>query len=237
VQRSFLPSELPVVPGYQFFAAYEPALSVGGDYYNFTPLPDGRLAVAVGDVAGKGVPAALLTVKLASDARLCLSTEVSPAAAVRQLNELLCPFTRPTDRFVTLGLAVLDPASHTVTLASAGHLSPLLLCGADGALSDAIPREVAGVPLGLNPGVEYSSCPVSLQPGDTLILFSDGVPDATSTTGERFRMPGLRAAILAPGERTARRVGERVMQALRQHSLGQSAPFDDITLVCFSRLV
>src|SRR5262249_27844647 len=113
VQRSFLPLRPPDVAGYEFFAHYAAAQEVGGDYYDFIPLPPQRLAVIVGDVAGKGVPAALLMAKLSSDARFCMLTEPRAAAAISRLN---ASFHQAglTERFVTLAVAVLDPATHTV---------------------------------------------------------------------------------------------------------------------------
>ena len=126
VQLSFLPSSLPKVAGYEFYAYYQPAQAVGGDYYGFIPLPQGRLAVALGDVAGKGISAALLMAKLSSDARFCFLAEPNPGQAVGKLNDLLYEFTSPMDRFVTLAAIVLDPARHVVTLVSAGHPSPQL---------------------------------------------------------------------------------------------------------------
>ena len=145
------PTDRPEVPGYQFYAYYEPAQEVGGDYYDFVPLtlpspPESgeerkvrglppeqqRLAIMLGDVAGKGVPAALLMAKLSSDARFCLLSQANLAAAITVLNDLLYQHTSQMDRFVTLGGAVLDPATHEVTLVSAGHLSPLMFCKAKG---------------------------------------------------------------------------------------------------------
>src|SRR5262249_38754360 len=148
VQLSFLPRKLPEVAGYEFFAHYEPALEVGGDYYGFVPLVHGGLAIAVGDVAGKGIPAALLMAKLSSDTRSCLRTEDSAAQAVRTLNNLLSPHPSPLDRFVTLAACVLDPKTHTVTLVSAGHPPPMLYHKGDGTLTDSMPRSVPGLPLG-----------------------------------------------------------------------------------------
>ena len=125
VQRSFLPLRLPEVPGYEFFAHYESAYEVGGDYYDFIPLPRQRVAVLLGDVAGKGVAAALLMAKLSADARFCMLTEPDPAAAFTRLNSLMNQ-SGIADRFVTLVAAILDPASHTVTLVNAGHPPPLI---------------------------------------------------------------------------------------------------------------
>src|SRR6185437_13347574 len=154
VQHSFLPSRLPQVAGYDFFAYYQPAQAVGGDYYGFIPLPQGRLAVAVGDVAGKGISAALLMAKLSSDARFCFLAEASPGQAVTKLNDLLYEFTSPMDRFVTLAVLVLDPANHTVTLVSAGHPSPQLWRKGNAALLDTVPRTTTGLPLGMVAGCD-----------------------------------------------------------------------------------
>jgi phosphoserine phosphatase RsbU/P len=125
VQRSFLPLRLPEVPGYEFFAYYESAYEIGGDYYDFIPLSRQRVAVLLGDVAGKGVAAALLMAKLSADARFCMLTEPDTAAAVTKLNSLMIQ-SGNADRFVTLVAAILDHESHTVTLVNAGHPSPLI---------------------------------------------------------------------------------------------------------------
>src|SRR5262249_25582013 len=119
VQWSFLPSGPPTLPGYEFFGFYEAAREVGGDYYGYIPTSGGRMAVAVGDVAGKGVSASLVMAKLSSDIRFCMLTETDPGKAVGKLNNLLCEFTSLMDRFVTLGAAVLDPTTHVCTLVSA----------------------------------------------------------------------------------------------------------------------
>lgn len=235
VQTSFLPQELPRVAGYEFFAHYHSAQEVGGDYYGFVPLPGGRLAVAVGDVAGKGVPAALLMAKLSSDARFTLLSESDPGRAISHLNDLLCPFTTQMDRFVTLIAAVLDSERHMVTLVNAGHLSPLLYRSSTGTLEEAMTKDAAGVPLGIMDGFSFESVQLPLQPGDSLILFTDGVPDAVSAMGEQFQMEGVFAAFKGAGAASPRGLGERLIRSVQQHALGQSHPHDDITLVCLGR--
>jgi serine phosphatase RsbU (regulator of sigma subunit)/pSer/pThr/pTyr-binding forkhead associated (FHA) protein len=234
VQLSFLPRQLPEVAGYDFFAHYEPALEVGGDYYGFVPLHGPKLALTVGDVAGKGIPAALLMAKLSSDARFCLLTNPEPAKAVTGLNDLLYPHTSPMDRFVTLVAAVLDPAGHTVTLISGGHPSPLLYRKADGSLTEAMPREVPGVPLGMLEGNEYGACQVALAPGDCLLFFTDGVTEAVDVRGEAFGPEGVEAAVQADGPLSAGGLGERLIRAVKLHAAGRPQ-HDDITLVCVSR--
>ena len=185
-------------------------------------------------MAGKGVPAALLMAKLSSDARFCLLTEPDLAQAITKLNDLLYQHTSEMDRFVTLAAAVLDPDTETVTLVSAGHPSPLLYSRATKKLEEVVPRDVAGVPLGMLPEQVYGSCQVKLQPGDYLLVFSDGVPDAYSVRNEAFQMSGIYAALGEGGARTPKAAGERVVKAVKQHAAGRS-PHDDITLVCFGR--
>jgi len=154
VQRGFLPPQLPEVPGYEFFAYYESAYEIGGDYYDFIPLPGKRVAVMLGDVAGKGVTAALLMAKLSADARFCMLTEPDPGAAVTKLNSLMIQ-SGIADRFVTLVAAILDPGSHTVTLVNAGHPSPLIYHRATRTVAEAIGNEIAGFPLGVQDVPEH----------------------------------------------------------------------------------
>jgi sigma-B regulation protein RsbU (phosphoserine phosphatase) len=233
VQTSFLPSSLPKVPGYEFYACYQPAQAVGGDYYGFIPLPQGRWAVAVGDVAGKGVSAALLMAKLSSDMRFCLLSEPDPAQALARLNDQLYPFTSPMDRFVTLAVIVLDPSRHTVTLVSAGHPSPLLTRRGS-SMQDAMPKTTAGLPLGMVEGCPYDSSQLQLQPGDNLFMFSDGVPDALDARNTPFGMTGVQRVVQEAGAVSANVLGERIIKAVVQHASNRD-PHDDITLVCLGR--
>jgi sigma-B regulation protein RsbU (phosphoserine phosphatase) len=234
VQHSFLPRKLPQLAGYEFYAHYESALEVGGDYYGFVPLPQGRLAVTLGDVAGKGVPAALLMAKLSSEARFSLLTESDPGRAIRSLNDLLVEFTSQMDRFITLLAAVLEPSRHTVTLVNAGHLSPLLFRRAGRTFKEAMPKDVAGVPLGIMEGHDYESYTVPLEPGDCLLLYTDGVTDALDVRNRSFSPEGLHTALAGVEEPTPRNLVERVVKAVQQHAAGRD-PHDDITLVCFGR--
>ena len=128
VQHGFLPAASPRIPQYEFFDFYEPASQLGGDYFDYVPLPGGRLAVVVADVSGKGIPASLLMARLSADARYCLASEPTPAEAVDRLNRAFCE-AGWEDRFVTLVLAVLDVQQHEVTVVNAGHLPPLLRPG------------------------------------------------------------------------------------------------------------
>jgi serine phosphatase RsbU (regulator of sigma subunit)/pSer/pThr/pTyr-binding forkhead associated (FHA) protein len=234
VQRGFLPRELPEVPGYEFFAHYSPAQEVGGDYYGFVPLGPNRLAFSVGDVAGKGVAAALLMAKLSSDVRYCLLSEAELTRAVSKLNDLVYQSAGQMHRFITLAAAVLDAASNTVTIVNAGHVMPMLYRGSSGVLEDAMPKEVGGLPMGIMDGQTYQAQRVALPPGDCLLLFSDGVPDAMSTRGDTFTMKGVHAALRGEGGRNSRGLGERLVKAVKLHASGRPQA-DDITLMCVGR--
>jgi serine phosphatase RsbU (regulator of sigma subunit) len=233
VQRALLPRSLPDIPGYEFFARDEPAREIGGDYYDFLELPGRRLAILLGDVAGKGVPAALVMVKFSVEARVCMEAESDLAVAVTRLNTVM---TRAalSERFVTLVAVILDPATHSVTLVNAGHPSPLLIRRASGAVEEAAPPALAGPPITVVGDYAYTSCEIRLQPGDNLLLFSDGVTDAMDTEGRQFRPRGIRA-VLKSRTMTPRETGERLFQAVKQHAVG-SSQIDDITLVCFGRM-
>jgi phosphoserine phosphatase RsbU/P len=233
VQLSFLPKRPPQLPGYEFAAHYEPALEVGGDYYDFIPLPGPRVAIMLGDVAGKGVSAALLMAKISSDARFSMLTEPNPAQAVFKLNVLMQE-AGMLDRFVTLAACLLDPGRHEVTFVNAGHLPPLVYRKATGKVTEGMDRELAGFPLGVTEGLPYEAHTIGLEPGDSVLLFTDGVTESKSKQDTEFKMAGVYAA-LAQGPCTPRAMAERVANAVKQHALG-AKPHDDITIAAFGRL-
>jgi serine phosphatase RsbU (regulator of sigma subunit)/pSer/pThr/pTyr-binding forkhead associated (FHA) protein len=235
VQMSFMPRSLPQVAGYEFAAHYEPALEVGGDYYDFVTLPGGRLALALGDVAGKGMPAALLVAKLSSDTRFSLLTEPDAGKAMGRLNDLLCEFIGRNDRFVTLALIVLEPAKHAATIASAGHPSPLLVRKGKPGYEEAMPTKAAGLPLGVAEGYVYESCQVSLQPGDSLLVFTDGIPESYSRNNTQFGEKGIQAAVRAAGGSGPKQLIESLVRAVQAHSAGRN-PHDDVAVAGFGRV-
>jgi serine phosphatase RsbU (regulator of sigma subunit) len=232
VQLRLLPQQMPEVPGYEFFGYYESAYEVGGDYYDFIPLPRQRLAILLGDVAGKGVVAALLMAKLSADARFCMLTEPDPAVSVTKLNALILR-SGFADRFVTLVAAVLDPANHSVTLVNAGHPSPLIYHRATRTAAEAIRNEVTGLPLGVMAGFEYASCQISLMPGDSILTFTDGVTEAVNANNLELKMKGIYAAVQGEAY-SPRALGDRVVKVVKQFTTGRSQ-HDDIALVGFGR--
>jgi serine phosphatase RsbU (regulator of sigma subunit) len=191
-----------------------------------------RLAVLVGDVAGKGIPAALVMAKFSVEARVCLEAEPYLATAVSRLNEQMGRLNL-LDRFVTLTAAVLDPAAPVLTVVSAGHPSPVMYRAAGTTMEQVVPLSAYGPPMGLFPGAEYEARSVPWGPDDVLVLFSDGVTEAMNARGEMFGDNGVRAA-LEGGGLTAAEAGERLLRAVQMHSAGCEQS-DDIVLVCVGR--
>ncbi|GIW88392.1 MAG: hypothetical protein KatS3mg108_2716 [Isosphaeraceae bacterium] len=231
IQTSFLPRSVPELPGFEFFAYYQAALKVGGDYYDFVPLDEDQVVIAVGDVAGKGVAAALMMAKFSGDIRACILTEREPGAATTKANKLLCD-AGIEERFITLSIARLDRRSRTLTYASAGHL-PILIRRADGRI-DEVGEDVAGCPLGIHDAATYDQAEVALEPGDVCLMYTDGIPDAESPTAERYdwhgnhRLP--RRVAEARGGPTA--VARAVLQNIREF-VANHPQADDMTLIAF----
>jgi phosphoserine phosphatase RsbU/P len=183
-------------------------------------------------VAGKGVVAALLMAKLSATAKFCVLTEPDLATAITKLNTLMI-HSGIADRFVTLVAADLDPASNTVTLVNAGHPPPLIYHHATRTAGEAIGNKVTGLPLGVLDGFEYVSCRISLEPGDSILAFTDGVTEAMNVQDFPLQAKGLYAAVQGEAYST-RELGERVVKVVKEFATGRSQ-FDDIALVGFGR--
>ncbi|CAK9095194.1 Probable ATP-dependent DNA helicase YoaA [Durusdinium trenchii] len=171
VQLGFLPKVRPKVEGYEFADYYEAALRVGGDYFDYVELPDGRLAIAIGDVAGKGMPAALLMARLYSSTRFQLLTKPTIEKAVEGLNEEISS-SGLGHRFITFLIMVLDPTSNELTIVNAGHLAPIRK--RDDGSCELLARETSSMPLGIVPDLEYQSSTVQLDAGDLVLVYTDG---------------------------------------------------------------
>ncbi|MFV0444856.1 MAG: SpoIIE family protein phosphatase [Planctomycetaceae bacterium] len=183
VQLGFLPKSKPQCPGYTFADYYEAALRVGGDYFDYITLPDGRQAITVADVAGKGVPAALLMARLYASTRFQLLTNKDIAEAVTRLNAEIST-SGLGHRFVTFLAMVLDPKMHKLTIVNAGHPPPTMRC-VDGTLVQ-LGRDTSSLPLGILPTQEYRSSTVSISPGSLVMAFTDGVTEAMTEGRETY---------------------------------------------------
>jgi serine phosphatase RsbU (regulator of sigma subunit) len=231
VQLGFLPKSRPHVDGYAFADYYEAALRVGGDYFDYVVLPDGRLAMAIGDVAGKGMPAALLMARLYSSTRYQLLTTDTPAKAVAGLNQEIVS-SGLGHRFVTFLVMILDPKTHAVTLVNAGHLSPLLR-RTDGTV-DAIGRGTSGLPLGIVPELEYEEAVFSLEPGEMILALTDGVTEAMTEEKEIYGRERLLKLISHTGESVEKLV-EAVVDDVEKFTAGSDSR-DDTCLIGMQRL-
>ncbi len=240
VMQALLPDRPASVPGYEFWAYYEPARHVGGDYYGFFPLRQAvsagqgvaatRWAIAVGDVVGKGMPAALLTAKLSGEVRLFLQGDPDPAWVVSQLNHQFDD-GGVLDLYITFLMVMLDVQGHHLSVVNAGHPCPMIR-RRDGRLEE-LGHGVSGLPLAIMPDYPYEIATTTLEPGETVILYTDGVTDAMNPANDRFGESRLREALAGAG-RGADAAGDAIVKAV-QRFVAERQQFDDITLVCVAR--
>ena len=233
VQRRFLPARTPDVNGYGFFHFYDAARSVGGDYAGFIPLPQGKLGIALGDVSGKGIPAAMLMARLSSDVRYGLLMASDPGSALTLVNRSLAE-AEIEGKFVTLVVMVLEPKAARLTIANAGHPFPILR-SADGRLEE-LGKETAGLPLNvsLDPDVHYENMELSFERGSSIVIYSDGISEARNRDGDMFGLERLLEACRAGGAASA--VGDGIVSAATAFVAG-APQHDDMSLICVGREV
>ena len=230
VQESFLPQTAPEMQSYRFSAHYTPALEVGGDFYDFIRLDRDRTGIVIGDVSGKGVPAALFMAKLGSDMRTLAFTEADPAAALAKLNDLLVERSR-RGMFATLLYLVLDTASGSLTMCNAGHLPPVIK-KADGTVTR-LPA-AGGAPLGIMPGMQFGRETVTLERGDTAVLYTDGIIEAMNAREELYGFDRFEALLRrSPSEPD--KLKSSIVDDVNRFT-GLSPQHDDMTLVCFGEV-
>ncbi len=230
VQNGFLPESRPDERGYEFFDFYRPANQVGGDYFDYLRLADGRVAVIVADVVGKGVAAALLMAKLSAEARFCLASAADAGHAVSMLNDRLCRLH--LDRFVTAILAIIDPVTHQVSVANAGHMPSILRTKTGQVLEPG--SDDAGLPLGIMEGMEYLTTLVTLEQGDSLTMYTDGLNEAVNESNEFYTIARIREQIRTIGGLPTV-LGQAVIDDVCEF-IGEGSQSDDMCLVTFGRL-
>ncbi len=226
VQHSFLPKHPPSLTGYEFAAYYSPANHVGGDYYDYIGLPDGRTAILVADVVGHGVAAAMMMAKVSAEAKYCLASESHPATAMSKLNHRITMLG--VDRFVTIIMIVLDHERNEATIVNAGHMAPLWR-RADGTVSEP-GGDLSGLPIGILEGVKFNQTTIQLKPGDLLLMYTDGVNEAMDANNQQYSIARVR-------DKVAQNRGN--LEELRQLLTGDLQEFtgggpqaDDICFVC-----
>lgn len=232
IQKSFLPHQLPVVPGIDLAAEYAPAYSVGGDFYDLFWLTETQLGIFVGDVSGKGVSAALLMARMSSDLRAAALSEGQPGRALERLNKSLLAHGQ-LDVFITGVCMSVDVQTGTVLLANAGHLPPLVR-RREGLVEPILGG--AGTAIGFFENEEFPQVRFDLDPGDAIVLLTDGVLEAQNGDGEHFGFDRIQHS-LASGDSGAQALAQRLLADLHTHVHG-AAQYDDITLlVCRRSLV
>jgi serine phosphatase RsbU (regulator of sigma subunit) len=229
IQQAMLPSGLYAAAGIETMGLSRPANTVGGDFYDILPLDDGRVVVAVGDVAGKGSPAALLMALLLAMLRTLVDERLEPAALVTRLNVQVSRHA-PGTRFITLFYAVFDPSTGTLTYVSAGHTPPLLLRNDDRCdrLSD------GGIALGMFEHSTYTAGQVTIQPDELVAIYSDGITEAENDAGRPFDEAGLEASLRANRQQAISAIGPAVVHDVERHT-GDTKFADDLTVLLLRR--
>ena len=228
IQSNSLPHEFPDAAEYTLHASMSPALDVGGDFYDYIPVDDTHIALVIGDVSGKGVPASLLMMITLTVLNMHLREGRSPEEAMASVNNLLCARDYGS-MFVTVWLGLIDLTTGHVTAVNAGHEFPALRrCGGGFELL----KDRHSAPVGTMPGLRFRPYELQLQPGDTLFVYTDGVPEATNAREQLFgeeRM--LQALNQAPDPRP-----EALLATVRQavdEFVGDAPQFDDLTMLAF----
>jgi len=227
IQQQFLPKSLPDLPSWHVAAFYRPARTVGGDFYDFIPLPDGRIMFVVGDVTDKGVPAALVMASTHSLLRDTAPRLISPGLVLGHVNDMLC-VDIPAHMFVTCLALVLDPASGEVEFANAGHDVPYVRTQAG-----VQELRARGMPLGLMPGMPYEEMRFHFEPGDCALLHSDGLAEAHAPDREMFGFP--RVAELVGKGPSGEALIDLCLTELGTFTGPDHEQEDDITLVSLQR--
>lgn len=224
IQQTLLPQAPPDMPGWKLALHYQPARAVGGDFYDFFPLPDGRIVIAIGDVTDKGVPAALVMASTRAILRGSARRMLPPSEALRRTNELLLPEI-PKHMFVTCLYAILDPRTGVFQFANAGHNLPI------GCHNGSI-RELraTGMPLGLMEDMDYEEQTAIIQPGECLLLYSDGLVEAHNPTGSLFGFDRLHRK-MAAFKRQDGTLVEYLMNDLKSFTGDGWEQEDDVTLM------
>jgi len=230
VQRDLMPTELPRIEGYQFYASYDAAQAVGGDMYDCFELPDGKICLSFGDVAGKGVPGALIMSRMSSCVQSTVRHVHDVVEAIRAINDHMCD-GKIEGRFVTYILCMLDTRNHEVVLSNAGHASPIIR-RANGTVEQ-FDQELAGPVIGIMEDYPYSAETRKLEPGDMIVITTDGVEEAMNPEGELYGTARV-LELVKHGPAEAEKLGKLLLADVRRHAKGHPQS-DDITIMTFGR--
>jgi len=229
IQQAMLPKGVFSAAGIETIGLSRPANTVGGDFYDILPLPDGRVVVAVGDVAGKGSPAALLMALLLAMLRTLVDEGLEPAALATRLNVQVTRHA-PGTRFITLLYAVFDPRTGVLTYVNAGHMPPMLM------RSDGTSTRLTegGIALGMFAHSTYTTGQVTIQCEDIVAIYSDGITEAEDPSGRPFDEAGLESALVAHRHDSLSAMGAAVVRAVEQYT-ADTRLADDLTILLLRR--
>jgi phosphoserine phosphatase RsbU/P len=230
VQRDLLPTKMPGVEGYQFYASYDAARAVGGDMYDWFELPDGKICLSFGDVAGKGVPGALIMSRMSSCVQSTVRHVHDVVEAIRAINAHMCD-GKIEGRFVTYVLCIVDTRNHQVVLSNAGHPSPIIR-RADGSVEQ-FDQEIAGPAIGMIDDYPFEAETRRLEPGDMVVITTDGVEEAMNPEGDLYGSERL-LELVKNGPAEAEALGKLLLADVRRHARGHPQS-DDITIMTFGR--
>jgi len=230
IQRSFLPASAPQVPGADLAGYNIPCRTVGGDYFDYFTYPNGRVAMVLGDVSGKGMPASLMMMGLQARVQVLADEPQDLAAVINRLNKITC-LNCPSNRFITFFFCVLDPSTGELDYCNAGHNPPVIV-RANGSVEY---LEGGGPVLGILSIANYSEYHANLAPGDMLAIYSDGVTEATNGQEEEFGDERFAAVLAGNRQQSAAEITSAVNHALTEFAAG-APQADDITLVVARRL-
>jgi serine phosphatase RsbU (regulator of sigma subunit) len=232
MQSSLLPRKPPDLPGWQLAATLRPARETSGDFYDFIPLPDGRLGIVIADVADKGMGAALYMALSRTLIRTYAADHPDrPDLALRAASERILADTG-AELFVTVFYGILDPSNGTLTYCNAGHHPPYLLGSGAGDSVEALSG--SGMALGVLQDIRWGHTTIQIHPGTALLLFTDGVVDAQNSQREGFGSERMLELVRTNLGRSAHKVLEALLERLQQF-MGDEPQFDDITLVVVER--
>ncbi len=231
VQRALLPDQLPEIEGYCFYASYDAAQAVGGDYFDCFQISDTKVCVAFGDVAGKGVPGALIMSRISSVVQNTLRFTDDVSIAIRSINDHMC-HKMVDGRFVTFILGIIDLKKSTFTFANAGHMSPLIRRASG--IVDEVEDATIGIPVGIMQDYPYDVVNYNVDPGDTWVLITDGVDEAMDPESRLYGKDRVKKFVGDNSNQTPEELGKALLADVRTHASGR-VQNDDITIMVFGR--
>ncbi len=230
VQAAFLPQHPPEIKGYRVCSYYQAAQYIGGDYFDYIPLPGGRWGIVVADVVGHGVAAAMFMAKLSAETRFCLAAEPDVAQAVERLNDHMSRLK--IERFVTFLLMVIEPGSETVQIVNGGHMTPMIFHAADSSISEP-GEEESGLPIGIDEGMRYEAATATMRRGDVAVMYTDGINEAMNAQDELFSIDRVRQCVAQGGGSEV--ILNRLVLSVRDF-IGDGEQDDDMCIVVIERV-